>query len=199
MTAMQRAVFIDRDGVICRNCKDHVKSWEEFVFLPGARDALVRLSRSDFLVIVITNQAIINRGIVSVEVVEDIHRRMVQEVEAAGGWIDRVLYCPHRPDENCGCRKPQPGLLLLAAQEMGIDLSASWLIGDAWSDMVAARRAGCGRYLVLTGRGRRELIRCWQRGERGFRIAPDLNAAVRSLLQRERLLWQAPVPVWNIR
>ncbi|RME37329.1 MAG: hypothetical protein D6793_04350 [Thermoflexia bacterium] len=82
---MQRAVFIDRDGVICRNRKDHVKSWEEFVFLPGTLNALARLSRSDFLIIVITNQAIINRGMVPVEVVEDIHRRMVREVEAAGG------------------------------------------------------------------------------------------------------------------
>lgn len=196
---MQRAVFIDRDGVICRNRKDHVKSWEEFVFLPGARDALVRLNRSDFLVIVITNQAIINRGIVSVEVVEDIHRRMVQEVEAAGGRIDRVLYCPHRPDENCGCRKPQPGLLVRAAQEMGIDLSSSWLIGDAWSDMVAARRAGCQRCMVLTGRGRRELIRCWRMGEQGFRVALNLDHAIHALLQREPIARRVPMPVWDGR
>ncbi len=194
---MQRAVFIDRDGVICRNRKDHVKSWEEFVFLPGIRDALVRLGRSDFLVIVITNQAIINRGIVSVEVVEGIHRRMVQEVEAAGGRIDRVLYCPHRPDENCGCRKPQPGLLLQAAGEMEIDLSSSWLIGDALSDMVAARRAGCGRYLVLTGRGRRELIRCWRMGEQGFRVALSLDHAVRSLLRTGSVSGRVPLPVWG--
>lgn len=196
---MQRAIFIDRDGVICRNRKDHVKSWEEFFFLPGAQDALVRLSRSDFLVIVITNQAIINRGIVSVEVVEDIHRRMVQEVEAAGGRIDRVLYCPHRSDENCGCRKPQPGLLLRAAQEMGIDLSSSWLIGDAWSDMVAARRAGCGRYLVLTGRGRRELIRCWRMGEQGLRVALNLGHAIHALLRAKPIAGRVPTPVWDGR
>lgn len=196
---MQRAVFIDRDGVICRNRKDHVKSWEEFIFLPGARDALAQLSRSDLLVIVITNQAIINRGIVSVGVVEDIHHRMVWEVEAAGGRIDRVLYCPHRPDENCGCRKPQPGLLLRAAQEMGIDLSSSWLIGDAWSDMVAARRAGCGRYMVLTGRGRRELLRCWRMGEGGFRVALNLGHAVRSLLRTEPAPGRVPAPAWGGR
>ncbi|MCX7854494.1 MAG: HAD family hydrolase [Anaerolineae bacterium] len=196
---MQRAVFIDRDGVICRNRKDHVKSWEEFVFLPGARDALARLSRSDFLVIVITNQAIINRGIVPAEVVEDIHRRMVQEVEAAGGRIDRVLCCPHRPDENCGCRKPQPGLLLRAAREMGVDLSSSWLIGDAWSDIVAARRAGCGRYLVLTGRGRQELIRCWRMGEQGFRVALNLDHAIHTLLRTEPIAGRVPMPVWDGR
>lgn len=195
---MQRAVFIDRDGVICRNRTDHVKSWEEFVFLPGAKEALARLSRSEFLIVVITNQAIINRGMVPVEVVEDIHRRMVREVEAVGGRIDRVLYCPHRPDENCGCRKPQPGMLLQAAREMGIDLAHSWLIGDALSDMVAARRAGCGRYLVLTGRGRQELVRCWRMGERGFRIALNLDLAVRSLLRRERLQ-QVFTPIWSVR
>jgi len=196
---MQRAVFIDRDGVICRNRKDHVKSWEEFVFLPGVLNALVRLSRSDFLVIVITNQAIVNRGMVPVEVLEDIHRRMVRAVESVGGRIDRVLYCPHRPDENCGCRKPQPGLLLQAAQEMGIHLSSSWLIGDALSDMVAARRAGCQRYMVLTGRGWQELVRCWKTGERGFRVALDLNGAVRSLLRMEPAPERVPVPVWDSR
>lgn len=196
---MQWAVFVDRDGVICRNRKDHVKSWEEFVFLPGARDALARLSRADCLIIVTTNQAIIHRGLVPVEVVEEIHRRMVREVEAAGGRIDRVLYCPHRPDENCGCRKPQPGMLLRAAQEMGIDLSSSWLIGDAWSDMAAARRAGCGRYLVLTGRGRRELLRCWQAGERGFRVALNLNHAVQALLRMRPISGTIPVPAWDGR
>ncbi len=196
---MQRAVFIDRDGVICRNRRDHVKSWEEFVFLPGALNALARLGRSDFRIIVITNQAIINRGIVSVDVVEDIHCRMMQAIEAAGGRVDRVLYCPHRPEENCGCRKPQPGLLLQAAREMGVDLSQSWLIGDAWSDMVAARRAGCRRYLVLTGRGRRELIRCWRNGERGFRVALDLKDAVHSLMRMEQVLERIPVPVWDGR
>lgn len=196
---MQRAVFIDRDGVICRNRTDHVKSWEEFVFLPGAKEALVRLSSTDFLIIVITNQAIVNRGIVPAEVVEGIHHRMVREVVAVGGRIDRVVYCPHRPDENCSCRKPQPGMLLQTAQEMGIDLTHSWLIGDAWSDMVAARRAGCGRYLVLTGRGRRELVRCWQMGERGFRIALNLDFAIRSLLRRERLLQRVPAPIWDVR
>ena len=196
---MQRAVFIDRDGVICRNRKDHVKSWEEFVFLPGVLNALVRLSRSDFLVIVITNQAIVNRGMVPVEVLEDIHRRMVRAVESVGGRIDRVLYCPHRPDENCGCRKPQPGLLLQAAREMGVDLSQSWLIGDALSDMVAARRAGCQRYMVLTGRGWQELVRCWKTGERGFRVAMDLDHAVRALLRMERISGRIPMPVWDGR
>jgi histidinol-phosphate phosphatase family protein len=182
---MRRAVFIDRDGVICYNRNNHVRSWEEFVFLPNALEALTQLARSDFCIIVITNQAIINRHMVSAEVVEDIHARMVQAIETAGGRVDRVMYCPHRPDEHCTCRKPQPGLLLKAAEELGLNLAHSYLIGDAESDMKAGRTAGCQRYLVLTGRGRRQLIDCWLHGERGIGVKSNLGAAVNAILRRE--------------
>jgi len=182
---MHRAIFIDRDGVICRNRNDHVKSWEEFVFLPNVLEALARLARLDMYIIVITNQAVINRHMVPIEVMNDIHARMVRVIEAAGGRVDRVMYCPHRPDEFCTCRKPQPGLLLLAAEELGVDLSRSYFIGDAEADMQAGRAAGCRRYLVLTGRGRRQLIRCWLHGERGFAVMPNLGAAANAILHYE--------------
>ena len=182
---MRQAVFIDRDGVICRNRNDHVKSWEEFVFLPSALDALARLARLDLYIIVITNQAIINRHIVPVEIVEDTHTRMVRAIKAAGGRIDRVMVCPHRPDESCTCRKPQPGMLLMAAAEFGVDLSQSYLIGDAGTDMQAGRAVRCSRYLVLTGRGRRQLIRGWLHGERGFTVVPNLGSAANLILRRE--------------
>jgi D-glycero-D-manno-heptose 1,7-bisphosphate phosphatase len=182
---MHRAVFIDRDGVICRNRGDYVKSWEEFIFLPGALKALSRLARLDPYVIVITNQSIINRHMVAVEVVENIHARMVRAIEAAGGRVDRVMYCPHRPNEHCACRKPQPGLLLMAAEELDLDLSQSYLVGDAETDMQAGRAAGCRRYLVLTGRGRRQLIRSWLHGERGFTVVRNLWAAANAIARRE--------------
>jgi histidinol-phosphate phosphatase family protein len=182
---MLRAVFIDRDGVICCNRDDYVKSWEEFVFLPGALEALTRLAYLDLYVIVVTNQSIISRHMAPVEAVEDIHARMVRAIEAVGGRVDRVMYCPHRPEEHCDCRKPQPGLLLMAAEEFGLTLSQSYLIGDAETDMQAGRAAGCRRYLVLTGRGRRQLIRCWLHGERGFTVVPDLGAAVGAIMRRE--------------
>ena len=189
---MKRAVFIDRDGVICRNRRDHVKSWEEFVFLPGARAALAQLARSDLAVVIITNQAVINRGIMSVDAVEDIHRRMIQAIQVAGGRIDGVFYCPHRPDEQCGCRKPQPGMLLQAARELGIDLERSYLIGDAWSDMLAGQAAGCRCYMVLTGRGRRQFLSCLPKGHNGFRLARNLQDAVRKILARECLATRLP-------
>jgi D-glycero-D-manno-heptose 1,7-bisphosphate phosphatase len=182
---MQRAVFIDRDGVICRNRDDYVKSWEEFVFLRGALKALARLAHLELYTIVITNQSIINRRMVSAGVVEEIHARMVRAVETVGGRIDRVMVCPHRPDEHCACRKPQPGLLLAAAEELDLDLSQSYLIGDAESDMQAGRAVGCRRYLALTGRGWRQLIRCWLHGERGFAVVPNLGAAVSAIVRRE--------------
>jgi D-glycero-D-manno-heptose 1,7-bisphosphate phosphatase len=182
---MRRAVFVDRDGVICRNRKDHVKSWEEFVFLPGALDALARLSSSELSVVVITNQAVINRHMVTVPVLEEIHARMVQAIRAAGGRVDRVAYCPHRPEEQCDCRQPRPGLLLGTAEELGLDLARSYLIGDAATDIQAGRAVGCRGYLVLTGRGLRQLIQCWLRREWGYRVVPNLGVAVNDILRRE--------------
>ena len=183
---MHRAVFVDRDGVICRNRADYVKNWEEFEFLPGALRAFRRLADSNLYVVVITNQAAINRGLTSIEAVEDIHFRMAKAIRQAGGRVDRILYCPHRPDEHCECRKPQPGLLQIAQEELELDLSGSYLVGDAQADMEVGRGAGCRRYLVLTGRGRRHLFRCLWHGERGFTVTPDLEWAIGSILRRER-------------
>jgi D-glycero-D-manno-heptose 1,7-bisphosphate phosphatase len=182
---VMRAVFIDRDGVICQNKHDHVKSWTEFHFLPGVKAALAELSRSHLLIVVITNQAIINREIVDAETVDGIHRRMIAEVKTSGGRIDRVMLCPHRPDEGCGCRKPQIGLLLRASQEMDIDLADSYLIGDAWSDIRAGQAVECTCFLVLTGRGLRQLTQYLIHARGKMRVALNLSWAVRAILRAE--------------
>ncbi len=147
------AVFIDRDGVICENRDDHVKSWDEFKFVPGAAEALAALTASGHRIFVVTNQAIVGRGMVKREVVDEIHRRMLDVLRAAGAVVEAVLICPHSPEDACECRKPAEGLLLEAAKTYGVDLRSSWMIGDAESDVVAGRRAGCETILVLTGRG----------------------------------------------
>jgi histidinol-phosphate phosphatase family protein len=183
---MRRAVFLDRDGVICRNRDDYVKSWEEFVLLPGAREALARLARSSLHVVIVTNQSAVNRGIISAATVEEIHTRMTDTIEAAGGRVDLVKYCPHRPDEGCDCRKPRPGMLLAAAEELQINLRQSYLVGDARSDVQAGQTVGCRCYLVLTGRGRDQLTNGWIKGGRGFRIAADLEMAVEHILRENR-------------
>jgi D-glycero-D-manno-heptose 1,7-bisphosphate phosphatase len=178
----QAAVFLDRDGVINRNRSDHVKSWGEFAFLPGSLEALARLARLGWPVVVVSNQGAIGRGLVSRAEVDEIHRRMVAEVTAFGGRIDAVLYCPHHPDEGCDCRKPKPGLLIEAAGRLGLDLSASFLVGDAESDLLAARAAGCAPVIVRTGRGAAELDSIIGHGAEGCPVADDLGAAVEWIL-----------------
>jgi D-glycero-D-manno-heptose 1,7-bisphosphate phosphatase len=180
-----RAIFLDRDGVICLNRPDHVKSWSEFVFLACVQESLARLAALDMPIIVITNQAAINRGIVSAEEVEGIHHRMVAEVEATGGRIDRVYCCPHRPDEKCGCRKPQPGLLEQAAGDLGIELQGSYVVGDAYADIQAGLRVGCTAFLVLTGRGLRQVVHALREAPGRFQVVRDLQEAVTSILWAE--------------
>lgn len=177
------AVFLDRDGVICENRCDHVKSWQEFVFLPGALSALAALAQSALKVVVVTNQAIVNRGLVPAETVEEINRRMVTSARSAGGRIDRVYYCPHRPEDNCACRKPKPGLLLQAARELQIDLTGSYLVGDGQCDIEAAYAVGCTPILVLTGRGKESLSLIQSTcGSNRLHIATDLHEAVTHIL-----------------
>lgn len=180
-----RAIFLDRDGVICKNRPDHVKSWSEFQFLPGARRSLVALSRLGLPIIIVTNQAAIGRGMVSARVVEDIHQRMMAEINSCGGRIDRIVYCPHRPEEGCECRKPKPGLLLKAAGEMGIDLTRSYMIGDAATDLMAGQRVGCRTFLVLTGRGVKQLWPAFRSVGTNFTIVRNLTRATTHILQAE--------------
>ncbi len=151
--ASKRAVFLDRDGVINRNRSDYVKSWDEFEFLNGSLSALARLARSDWQIIVVTNQSAIGRKLVTRDQVEEIHLRMRERVVEAGGRIDAILYCPHHPDDGCACRKPLPGLILEAGRERNLDLASCVLVGDSFDDMRAALAAGCTPLLVRTGRG----------------------------------------------
>ncbi len=179
-----QAVFLDRDGVINENRMDHVKSWTDFRFLPGAPEAIARLARAGVKVFVITNQAIVNRGVVPQQTVDAINLRMVRELEARGGRIELVAYCPHRPEEQCGCRKPKPGLLLRIAWTYGVDLGDAVVIGDALSDIEAGRAAGCRTCLVLTGRGRQQLAQADAAQARALVVAPDLSAAVALVLRQ---------------
>lgn len=179
-----RAIFLDRDGVICENRTDHVKSWNEFSFLPGAQDSLAALSQLDLPIIVVTNQAVVGRGVVPAGVVDDIHRRMVSEVGARGGRIDRVVCCPHRPEDGCPCRKPEPGMLLQVAEEMGIDLARSYLVGDAATDMMAGQRVGCRLFMVLTGRGLQEL-KLARHAVDHFTVTGNLTDAASRILKTE--------------
>ena len=184
---MQRAVFLDRDGVINKNRADYVKSWDEVEFLPGVLSALKELARSDFLVFVVTNQSPVGRGILSVDTLETMHQRMKTVIENQGGRIDEFYYCPHRPDEKCSCRKPAPGLLTAAAAKYDIQLEASLFIGDARSDMLAAVNAGCQPILVLSGRGAAQLRSIKEPLRSACKIFGDLPEAVHWILQENEI------------
>jgi|SRR5579863_260548 len=142
---MNKAAFLDRDGVINRKPPEgqYVTRWEDMQFLPGVADAIGLLNRSGFRVLVVSNQRCVAKGLVTAQELESMHQRMCERLEAAGGTIDGVYYCPHEKSTECNCRKPAPGMLLTAAREHQLDLTASWMIGDSEIDVEAGRNAGC--------------------------------------------------------
>ena len=150
---LRAAIFLDRDGVINENRAQYVRTWEQLQLLAGALPALVRLAGSAFAVVIVTNQSAIGRGLLSNTVAQHINAQLVAQLERAGGRIDGVYVCPHRPDEDCACRKPRPGLLLQAASDLKLDLEKSWMVGDAATDAQAGLAAGTRALLVRTGRG----------------------------------------------
>ncbi len=148
-------VFLDRDGVINADSPDYIKSWAEFHFIPGSLAAIARLTLAGLQVVIITNQSAVNRGLLSVSGLESIHRNLKRAVQESGGRIADLLFCPHRPDQGCECRKPKPGMILAAQQRHGIALVQSVMVGDSATDILAGKAAGCGRtVLVETGNGR---------------------------------------------
>lgn len=138
---MNKAVFLDRDGVINEKRDDYVKNLDELKILPCASKAIKKLNELGYLVIIITNQSAVNRKIISLSDLKKINDFIVSTLQDDGAKIDAIYYCPHSPTENCFCRKPQPGLILKAIEEFVIDPSKSVLIGDDESDMEAAKRA----------------------------------------------------------
>ena len=141
-------VLLDRDGVINRDSTEYIKSVREWVPLPGSLEAIASLRRAGFLIAVVSNQSGVGRGLFSEQRLTEINEAMLRAVAKAGGGIDGVYYCPHRPDDGCNCRKPKPGLLLRAAEELGAEIEATPFIGDKLSDIEAARAAGARPILV---------------------------------------------------
>ena len=175
-------MFLDRDGVIIENRADYVKSWEEVRFLPGASQALQRLRASHYALVLVTNQSVVGRDIISLAQALRINCRVIHEIETFRGRMDATYLCPHAPDEGCHCRKPAPGMLLQASEELGLDLTSSYLVGDALSDIQAARAAGVTGILVLTGRGANQSRLLEAEGLRDCPVVKDLEAAVAYIL-----------------
>lgn len=136
-----KAIFLDRDGTININRPGCVREISQFKFAPGSISALKKLSKTDYKIIVITNQSGIGRGYFTENGLKEIHDFMIEELNKEGIKIDKIYYCPHLPEENCSCRKPKIGMLLKANQDFNLNLSKSWFVGDGESDIIAGREA----------------------------------------------------------
>jgi histidinol-phosphate phosphatase family protein len=150
-SGLKAAVLFDRDGTLNESPRTFVTRLEELIPIPGAFESVARLHRAGWGVAVCTNQSCIGQGIVSAKTVEEIHRECARLAAWAGGRIDGFHVCPHRPDDDCSCRKPHPGLLLEAADRHGYDLARSYFVGDSMRDLEAGSAAGATALLVLTG------------------------------------------------
>lgn len=189
----RRALLIDRDGTVCEDV-GYLDDPAALSILPGAAEALVAAERAGFQIVLVTNQAGVGHGRFDELRLDSIHDRLRELLAGAGARLDGIYYCPHHPEAllaryrvDCACRKPKPGMLLRARDEMGIDLAASYLVGDHPRDIAAGTAAGATSVLVLTGHGRRTWLEAPTRPDvLPDHVAPDLARAVEWILERER-------------
>lgn len=177
----KRAVFLDRDGVVNKE-KNCVRSWAEFEFVPGIVEGVRRLNEAGFLVVIVTNQSGISRGLYTHEDVREIHEKMQKTLKENGAHIDDIFYCPHYIEDNCDCRKPKPRMILEAARKHNIDLKESWVIGDSERDIEAGRRAGCNT-ILLQGQEKEQIK---LRSKLPDHIAADLLEAAKWIVEQDR-------------
>ena len=198
---MKRGVLLDRDGVINRmvydaehGTVDSPAHSEQFELLPGAADAVRALNRSGLPVAVVSNQPGVAKGKMTLALQEAITSKMHAELAAAGAHLDGVYYCLHHPDAmlpeyrvRCECRKPRPGLLLRASDELGISLADSWMIGDGWIDVQAGQAAGC--MTVWLGMWKCDVCHiAREKNAAPTSVADDLSEAVRMIAEQISLV-----------
>lgn len=151
---MKPAIFLDRDGVLVENIQgDYIREKSQIKILPSAKQSIAKLHEHGFEIVIVTNQACVNKGIVSAEEAIAIQNEVIYRLDPSQTILIKSELCPHASNEGCYCRKPQPGMILSAATKHGLDLSRSYMIGDAPSDIQAATAAGVASLFVLSGRG----------------------------------------------
>ncbi|HQQ62819.1 MAG TPA: D-glycero-beta-D-manno-heptose 1,7-bisphosphate 7-phosphatase [Pseudomonadales bacterium] len=150
-----KIVVLDRDGVINEDSDEFVKTVDEWIPIDGSIEAIARLYEHGFTIAVATNQSGIGRGLFTIDDLEDMHEKLLELVRDAGGDIATIVYCPHKPEDLCDCRKPQSGLFDEIAATIGSDLEGAWTIGDSLRDLQAGMARGCKPVLVRTGKGAR--------------------------------------------
>ena len=187
------AIFLDRDGTICEEV-GYVNHLSRSRLLPNSLEAIGLINQAGLLAVVTTNQSGVARGYFSQDLVESVHAKLQASVTGAGARLDAIYYCPHHPTEGtppwravCECRKPEPGMILRATREHGIDLSRSFVVGDSVADIEAGASAGVPGILVKTGHGRGLLEHQRHRFKtEPVHTADDLLEAVRFILSRRR-------------
>ena len=179
-----KLIILDRDGVINEDSDDYIKSVEEWIPIPGSIEAIARLSKAGYIVCVATNQSGIGRRLLDEYELAVIHQTMCNRVEEAGGCINGVFFCPHRPDEGCACRKPGIGLFTQIECEFGVPVKNVPFVGDSLTDINAARMAGCIPILVRTGKGEQTLSEARPNELTEVRTCQNLASFVDSLLDQ---------------
>lgn len=147
-------IVLDRDGVINFESDEYIKSPDEWIPIPGSLSAIAALKKAGHIVVVATNQSGVGRGYYSEETLAQIHAKFRHLLKELHCDIDGIFYCPHRPDENCDCRKPKSGLFNQIKAQFSADWSTAFSVGDALRDIQAAQGVGCPAALVRTGRGK---------------------------------------------
>jgi histidinol-phosphate phosphatase family protein len=184
---MHPAIFLDRDGVLIENRPNYVRDWSQVSTFPAAILALSRPALKAYKIVIVTNQSAVGRGIISRETADDINNQLVGVIRDQGGRVDAVYMCPHTPEDNCPCRKPKPGLLLQAANELSLDLERSWMVGDAWTDLQAGQSAGVSQsILVTTGRGTEQALQERPKDIAKHLIVENLAQAIDAILARDK-------------
>ena len=176
-------IILDRDGVINQDSDDFIKSAEEWIPIPGSLEAIAHFNHAGYSVAVATNQSGIARGLYDLETLHDMHKKMSTMLDAIGGSVDAVFYCPHIPATRCSCRKPKPGMLLDIAKRFDYKtLHGVYFVGDTYRDIEAARAAGAVPVLVRTGKGVRTLQVCTDEQLDDVLVFDDLLAVANELL-----------------
>ncbi|MFV1997794.1 MAG: D-glycero-beta-D-manno-heptose 1,7-bisphosphate 7-phosphatase [Acidiferrobacterales bacterium] len=175
-------IILDRDGTINEDSDDYIKSPDEWIPLPGSIEAIGRLTRAGYRVVVATNQSGVSRGLYDMDMLNHINTRMINAVRDHGGEIDGIFFCPHGPDDHCDCRKPKPGLFNEIATRLKTNLSGIYSVGDSERDIVAARQGGAVPVLVRTGKGEGTLANADKENLEGVPVFDDLAAFTDSLL-----------------
>ena len=173
---MNKAVFLDRDGTVIEHIH-YLTDPAKVAIVQGGAEALRKLRDQGYLLVVVSNQSLVGRGLGMVEDVEAVNARMLELLAEGGVTIDCVKCCPHRPDDKCPTRKPNPGMLLEAARELSIDLAQSVMIGDNVTDAEAGENAGCSLNVLLGG----------AEASAGSVVAKDLLEAAALVLARTAL------------